>query len=107
DAGEQSRAQADATSAAVNADKAAVESARAQLSAEQAAVNNAKVQLSYTAVRSPINGRTGDIAVKPGNLVTANTTMIMTIAEVAPIYVTFSVPAVHLPTIKRHMAAGS
>lgn len=105
DMAEQSRAQADASSAAVKADKAAVESAQAQLVAQQAVVDNAKVQLSYTIIRSPIDGRTGNLVVKAGNLVTANVTELMTIAQVQPVYVTFAVPAVHLPMIKRHMAA--
>jgi multidrug efflux system membrane fusion protein len=99
--GDQARSQADATALAVKADRAAVESARAQLSVQEAAVNAAKVQLSYTTVRSPIDGRTSDIAVKPGNLVTANTSQLMTIAQLEPVFVTFSIPATHLPTIKR------
>jgi multidrug efflux system membrane fusion protein len=44
----------------------------------------------------------GDVTVKAGNLVTANTTQIMTIAQVEPVFVTFAVPATHLPTIKKH-----
>ena len=101
---EQTRASADATAATVNADKAAIESARAQLVAQQAAVDNARVALSYTVIRSPINGRTGNLTVKVGNLVMANGPELMTIAQVEPVYVTFSIPAVHLPTVKRHMA---
>ena len=91
-----SRAQADATAAAVKADKAAIESARAQLVAQQAAVDNAQVQLSYTTIRSPIDGRPATSRVKVGNLVTANQTELMTIAQLQPVYVTFTVPAVHL-----------
>jgi len=104
DQAEQARAAADASKALVDADKAAVASANAQLVAQEAAVQNAKVALDYTTIRSPIDGRTGNLMVKQGNLVTANTTELMTIAQVQPIYVTFSVPSVHLPTIKRHMA---
>jgi membrane fusion protein, multidrug efflux system len=103
DAGQQSRSAAEATAATVKADKAAIESARAQLAAQQAMVDNAKLQLDYTNIMSPIDGRTGNLAVKVGNLVTANQTELMTIAQVEPAYVTFSVPAVHLPTIKQHM----
>ncbi len=99
---EQARAQADATAATVKADRAAVDSAKAQLVAQQAAVDSAKVQLSYCNVRSPIDGRTGDIAVKAGNLVMANSTQIMTIAQVQPVLVTFAVAATHLPTIKKN-----
>lgn len=103
DQADQAKAGADATAAAVKADRAAIESARAQLTAQQATVDNAKVQLSYTVIRSPIDGRTGNLAVKVGNLVTANQTELMTIAQVEPVLVTFSVPAVHLQTIKDHL----
>jgi len=106
DQAEQSRAAADATAGTVKADKASIDSARAQLVAQQAAVDNARVSLGYTIIRSPINGRTGSLSVKVGGLVAANTTELMTIARVQPVYVTFSVPAMHLPTIKQHMAGG-
>src|SRR5260221_5905556 len=106
DASEQVRAQADATAALVKADKANIESARAQLVAQQAAVDTARVQLSYTTIRSPIDGQTGNLAVKVGGLVTANQTELTTIAKVQPVYVTFTVPAIHLGTIKQHRAGG-
>jgi multidrug efflux system membrane fusion protein len=73
----------------VKADRAAVESARAQLKVQQSAVDAARLQLGYTVVRSPIDGRTGDLTVKPGNLVAANTTQLMTVVQVEPIFVTF------------------
>jgi len=103
DVAEQSRANADATAGAVKADRAAIESAKAQLVAQQAAVDNAKVQLSYTTIASPIDGRSGNLAVKPGNLVNANTSELMTIAQVEPIYVTFAVPSIQLPAIKSRL----
>jgi multidrug efflux system membrane fusion protein len=99
--GDQARSQADETALAVKADRAAVDSARAELTVQQSAVNAAKVQLSYTTIRSPIDGRTSDLAVKPGNLITANSTQLTTIAQLEPVFVTFSIPATHLPTIKR------
>ena len=61
------------------------------------------MQLGYTTIRSPIDGRTGNLSVKVGSLVTANHTELVTIAQVQPVYVTFSVPATHLPTIKQHI----
>ena len=102
DAGDQSRAAAEATAALVQADKAAVDSAKAQLSVQQAAVDNARVQLGYTTIRAAIDGRTGNNTVKPGNLVTANTTELVTIDQLQPVFVTFAVPAVHLAAIKSH-----
>jgi multidrug efflux system membrane fusion protein len=103
---DQMRSSADALSQTLLADKAAIESARAQIVADKAAVENVQVQLSYTTIESPINGRTGSIAVKQGNVVAANTTDLMTITEVQPIYVTFSVPEAQLGDIKRYMGQG-
>jgi len=103
---EQTRSQADATAASVKADRASIDSARAQLVAQEAAVANARVSLTYTSIKSPIDGQTGALSVKVGSLVTANQTELTTIARVQPVYVTFSVPAVHLSTIKSHMAGG-
>ena len=107
DQAEQAAAQADATAALVKADRANIESAKAQLAAQQAAVDNARVQLEYTVIRSPMDGRSGSLSVKVGSLITANQTELTTIARVQPVFVTFTVPAVHLPTIKKHMAEGS
>jgi multidrug efflux system membrane fusion protein len=103
DAVEQSRAASEATAATVKADRAAVESAKAQLVAQQAFVDNAKVNLSYTTIASPIDGRTGNLTVKTGNLVNANSTELMTIAQVEPIFVTFSVPAIQLNPVKSQL----
>ncbi|MGH9408190.1 MAG: efflux RND transporter periplasmic adaptor subunit, partial [Vicinamibacterales bacterium] len=99
---DQQKAAADASSALVTADKAAIEAAKAQLAAQQAAVDSAKLELEYTTIKSPINGRTGNLTVKAGNLVTANTTELITITQVTPVYVTFSLPAVHLDEVKAH-----
>jgi multidrug efflux system membrane fusion protein len=107
DQAQQSRSQSDATAAVVKADRAAIDSARAQLVAQDAAVDAARVNLGYTVIRSPIDGRSGAIGVKTGGLVTANNTELVSIARVDPVYVTFSVPAVHLPTIKNHMREGA
>ena len=100
------RANADAIAQAVQADKAAIESAKAAIGASTAAVENARVQLGFTSIRSPINGRTGNLIVKAGNVVTANNMELMTINEVEPIYVTFSVPEAQLTAIKKYMAQG-
>lgn len=91
---------------AIEADRAAIDSARADAGATRASIENLKVQLSYTAIHSPIGGRTGNLNVKQGNLVTANTTELMTINQVQPIYVTFAVPEARLADIKQHMAGG-
>ncbi len=106
DQAEQLRANADAVAQAVVADKAAIESAKAAIGASRAAVENARVQLSYTKIVSPIDGRTGNLTVKQGNVVTANNLELVTINQVEPIYVTFAVPEAQLPAIKHYMAQG-
>jgi multidrug efflux system membrane fusion protein len=107
DQAEQLRAQADATAQAVNADEAAIQSAKAAIAASRATAENAKVQLGFTNIYSTIDGRTGNLTVKAGNVVTANNMDLMTINQVSPIYVTFSVPEAQLPAIKRYMAQGT
>jgi multidrug efflux system membrane fusion protein len=106
DQAEQLRANADAIAQAVAADRATIESAKAAIGASRANVANAEVQLSYTSIKSPIDGRTGNITVKQGNVVMANSMELMTINQVEPIYVTFSVPESQLPAIKTYMAQG-
>ena len=106
DSAEQVRSQADATAAVVKADRANIDSARAQLAAQEGAVEMARVSLGYTTIKSSIDGQTGNLGVKVGSLVTANQTELTTIARVQPVLVTFTVPAIHLGTIKTHMAGG-
>jgi multidrug efflux system membrane fusion protein len=106
DQADQARSNADAGSSGVKADQAAIASARAQVAAGAAAVDTARLQLAYTVIRAPISGRTGNIGVKAGNIVIADTTELTTIAQIQPAYVTFSVPALNLSAIKRYMDAG-
>ncbi len=82
------------------------ESLAAAVVADRAAIRNAVIQLGYCSVRSPISGRTGTIALQPGNLVKANDMPIVTVNQITPIYVTFSLPEKRLAEIKRAMAAG-
>jgi multidrug efflux system membrane fusion protein len=107
DQSEQLRANADAVAQAVAADQAAIESATAAVGAGEAAVQQVRVQLGYTTIRSPIDGRTGNLTVKQGNVVTANNMDLMTIVQVEPIYVTFSVPEAQLNAIKNFMGRGN
>lgn len=82
------------------------ESLAATLLADRAAIKSAKIQLGYCSIRSPVSGRTGTIALQPGNLVKANDLAIVTVNQISPIYVTFSIPEKRLSEVKRAMAAG-
>jgi multidrug efflux system membrane fusion protein len=92
--------------ATVRADQSSVANLIAAQKAEQAAVESARVELSYTTIRAPIAGKTGNLAVTTGNLVRANdTTAMVTITQSAPIYVTFSVPEKDLIRIRQYSGA--
>jgi multidrug efflux system membrane fusion protein len=81
--------------------------AEAVVSADRAVLENAKLQLKYCYIYSPISGRTGSLASNQGNLIKADAdTAMVTIQQVEPIYVTFSVPEQDLPEIKKYMAEG-
>ncbi len=87
--------------------QAKAESSQANVEADKAAVEYARVQLSYTRIYSPVSGRTGNLMVHRGNIVKANPdNPIVTINQVEPIYVTFSVPQQELPQIKQRREAG-
>jgi membrane fusion protein, multidrug efflux system len=93
--------QADQMVTAANASDALVK-------ADRAAVENAKVALQYAQVYAPISGRTGNLMVQLGNVVKANPdTPIVTINQISPIYVTFTIPEQYLGDVKRYMAQHS
>jgi multidrug efflux system membrane fusion protein len=82
----------------------------AAIRADQAAIENARVNLNYTTIRAPITGRTGAINLKRGNLVKSNDTTqqavpLVTITQLRPIYVTFTVPERHLTQIRTAVAS--
>ena len=93
--------------ATIDADKAAIETAKALVRADHAAVENVKVQLSYTEIRAPIGGRTGNLLIHQGNVVKANDVgnPLVVINQIHPIYVAFAVPEGQLDDIRRYYRA--
>jgi RND family efflux transporter MFP subunit len=76
------------------------------LKADMAALDNMKVLLSYCTIRAPISGRISQAAVKVGNFVrTADILPIAVINQMAPVYVTFTVPQKSLPDVRHAIAA--
>jgi RND family efflux transporter MFP subunit len=79
---------------------------RATAESNKANLENLKVQLGFCEIRAPITGRISQAAVKVGNLVRqADPTPIATIIQLAPIYVSFTVPQRSLPDIREAIAA--
>ncbi len=79
----------------------------ATVQADEAAIESARLQLEYSSIKSPIDGRTGDLMVNVGNLVKANDVPLVTINQVKPIQVSFSLPQRELPRIMAQMAAAA
>jgi multidrug efflux system membrane fusion protein len=79
----------------------------ATVQADAAAVENARVQLAYCFIRSPIDGRTGSLLVQAGNVVKANDATLVTINQVTPIRVSFSIPEQYLADVRKYKAAGT
>ena len=86
---QQKQATADALAATVRADSAAL--AAAQLNVE------------YATIRAPIGGRTGSLTVREGALVRpTDPTPLVTINQLRPILVRFTVPSSNLPDLRRY-----
>jgi multidrug efflux system membrane fusion protein len=82
-------------------------SLRNQVKADEAQVANDRLQLEYCTIASPIGGRTGNLMVDAGNIVQAGSTALVTINQIAPIEVSFSLPEQNLPDIQKYSAAGT
>ncbi len=103
---EQATSSADALTASVNADKAAIESAQSSIVADRSSLDTARVQLSYCYITSPVDGRSGNISVKEGNLVKASDIELVTIMQIQPVYVTFTAPEKRIEYIRQRMRSG-
>ena len=99
---------AKAATPVVNLDNAKTQAEvyRAAIKADQGNLENLKVQLSYCTVTAPITGRISAANVKIGNFVRqADTVPMATINQMAPVYVSFTVPQKNLPDIRHAISA--
>jgi len=87
--------------------KTQVDTFTAAVKADIAALENLKVQLSYCRITAPIGGRMSQAAVKIGNFArVADVQPIATINQMAPVYVTFTLPQRSLSELRIAMAEG-
>jgi multidrug efflux system membrane fusion protein len=84
--------------------QATAESLASVLKADEAAVATARLQLEYCRIRSPCDGRAGELGIDQGNLVKAGDATLLTINQIMPIEVDFSLPQQELPRIQDAMA---
>ncbi len=82
--------------------------AKADVASAKASIESARINLLYTKVLSPISGRTGRSSVTEGALVTAaQTTDLVVVQQLDPIYVDVVQPITLLLRLKRELAAGT
>ncbi len=86
--------------------RAIADSAKSMIESSKANVDKATLDVEYCSIRSPIDGHVGDLINYEGAVMKANDAVIMNIAQTKPIYVSFSVPQVHLPMIQKYMELG-
>ena len=85
--------------------RALVSQLEASIKADQAQIDIAKLNLGYADIRAPIDGRTGARLVDPGNLVHAgDNTALVTITQIRPIFVGFTVPQDQLGHIQHYQS---
>ena len=80
---------------------------RAQVEAAQGALETAKLNLEYCFIHSPIEGRAGARLVDIGNVVQANTTGLLLIQRLDPIYADFTITERDLPEVQKQMVRGN
>jgi multidrug efflux system membrane fusion protein len=87
--------------------KALVGQLQASIKADEAQIETARLNLSYADIRAPIDGRLGIRMVDAGNMVRAtDATGLITISQLKPIFVSFTVPQEHLHKIHEKQAGG-
>jgi membrane fusion protein, multidrug efflux system len=91
----------------VDTQKASVDQLEAQLKADAAAIANLKAFVDWTSVTAPIDGRTGLRLVDEGNLVRAGDAGIVTISQLKPMAVLFTLPQQQLGQVNRSLAQGA
>jgi multidrug efflux system membrane fusion protein len=79
----------------------------AQVEAAQAAIETAKLNLEYCFIHSPIEGRAGARLVDIGNVVQANTTALLLIQRLNPIYADFTITERDLAEVQKQMERGT
>lgn len=91
---------------ALDAAENQVATLQGQLAVDLAAVEAARVAFGDTRIHASFAGRTGAIGVRPGSLVQPNGTVLVTVTQVDPIQVAFTLPERELGTLQRALAAG-
>jgi len=93
------RAQNFIAQSAVDSVLAQVEAQNAAVAADQAAVRSSEVALSFDTITSPLSGRAGAVVVYRGSLVQPTGAPMVTISQIDPIGVSFTLPEAQLAAV--------
>jgi len=94
-----------ATDQQVDTQQAVIDQLQASIKGDQAVIDQDQVELGYTRITAPITGVTGFRLVDEGNVVhPTDANGLVTIAQIQPIAVLFTLPQAALPDIQRQMA---
>ncbi len=80
-----------------------VEAAEAQVALNRAAVEQAEVELGYCSIAAPSGGVTGKRLIDPGNVVSANSGVLVRLRSMDPLYADFTLPETRVPEIRKWM----
>jgi RND family efflux transporter MFP subunit len=83
-----------------------VDGLRGQLAVDQAAVEASRVASSFGEIIAPIAGRTGAVSVYPGSLVQPNGAVLVSITQIDPINVSFTLPEHEFAALQQAFAKG-
>ena len=84
-----------------------VDGLRGQYAVNQAAAEASRVARSFGEMSAPIAGRTGAISVFPGSLVQPSGGALLSITQIDPINVSFTLPERELMTLQQALAKGA
>jgi RND family efflux transporter MFP subunit len=84
-----------------------VDSLHAQLAADLAAVEAGRVVRSHGEIVAPIAGRSGAVNVYPGSLAQPGGAVLVTLTQIDPIHVSFTLPERELPLLQQSMTQGA
>jgi multidrug efflux system membrane fusion protein len=83
-----------------------MKSKHAQVELNMAERANAKLNLGYCYIKAPMTGKSGKILVDDFNIVNANQDVLVTIRQIQPVKVSFSLPGKLLDEIRAYHAKG-
>jgi len=94
------------SASAVDTARAKVANLEGLIRANQASIEANRVSVSYGTLRATIAGRTGAVTAFPGSLVQPGGTALLTIAQIDPVAVSFTLPERELAALQQALRSG-